>query len=293
MNVTYYPGCSLKGTARDYAASLEAVCRDLDVGLCELKDWNCCGATAAHSLDHRTAIHLAGRNLVLAEETGLDMVVPCPLCFNRLKTAQKELLGERRQGYDLSLRERGPEVWDLANFLAREDLLEAISARVRHRLAGLKAVCYYGCMASRPPGITGQTQYEDPQSMDRILERLGVEVVPWSFKTDCCGASHLIARPDIVFQLVGRLYREAARAGANCIAVSCQMCQANLDLHQGRIMKEMGMSVALPVVYFTELIGLSFSHADAPKWFKRHLVDPTDLVAETCGMAAKVPDGEG
>lgn len=291
MKMTYYPGCSLKGTAKDYAVSLEAVCRDLGVELLELEDWNCCGATAAHSLDHRTAVHLAGRNLALAEETGLDMLVPCPLCFNRLKTAQKELLSERRGLYDISLVGEGPEVWDLANFLAREDLLTEISGRAKHRLEGLKAVCYYGCMASRPPRITGEMSYEDPQSMDRILKQLGVEVIPWSFKTDCCGASHLVARPDIVFGLVGRLYGEAARAGANCIVVSCQMCQANLDLHQGRIMKEIGMTGDLPVLYFTELIGLSCSHGDAPKWLKKHLVDPTRLVSETCGIAPAEPQG--
>jgi heterodisulfide reductase subunit B len=292
MNVTYYPGCSLKGTARDYAASVEAVCNELGIELCELDDWNCCGATAAHSLDHRTAIHLAGRNLVLAEETGLDMLVPCPLCFNRLKTAQKELLGERKRAYEVSLRGPGPQVWDLANFLAREDLLAEISRRASQSLKGLKAVCYYGCMASRPPRITGEREYENPQSMDRILRQLGVEAIPWSYKTDCCGASHLVARPDIVYGLVGKLYREAFKAGAQCIVVSCQMCQANLDLHQRRIMETTGLSGELPVIYLTELIGLALAHGDATKWFKRHLVDPTSLVMETCGMAPPAPRGE-
>jgi heterodisulfide reductase subunit B len=159
MNLTYYPGCSLKGTAKDYAASLETVCHELGIELCELEDWNCCGATAAHSLDYRTAIHLAGRNLALAEETGLDMLVPCPLCFNRLKTAQRELLGEGKGAYEVSLQGQGPVVWDLANFLSKEEILEEISRRASRSLAGLKAVCYYGCMASRPPRITGELEW--------------------------------------------------------------------------------------------------------------------------------------
>jgi heterodisulfide reductase subunit B len=116
--------------------------------------------------------------------------------------------------------------------------------------------------------------------MDQILKRLGAEVIPWSYKTDCCGASHLLTRPDIVYGLVGKLYREAFRAGAQCIVVSCQMCQANLDLHQARIMKAAGMTGDLPVIYFTELIGLALVHGDAPRWFKRHLVDPTSLLKE-------------
>jgi len=283
MKVSYYPGCSLKGTARDYAASLEGVCSSLDVELCELEDWNCCGATAAHGLNRRAAVHLAGRNLKLAEKAGYEqMVVPCPLCFNRLKVAERELLGERRDQYDLSIQGSRVELWDLANFLARKRFLEAISVKKKRELSGLRAVCYYGCMASRPPRITGEKAYENPMSMDRILECLGVEVIQWSYKTDCCGASHLIARPDIVFELVGKLYHAAFRAGANCIVVSCQMCQANLDMHQEKILKGMGLGFGFPVLYFTELMGLALGHKDAFKWLGAHFVDPVKLVGEKC-----------
>jgi heterodisulfide reductase subunit B len=176
-------------------------------------------------------------------------------------------------------------VWDLANFLAQDKFLNQMADRVSVELRGLKAVCYYGCMANRPPRITGEREYENPVSMDRILEHLGVEVRPWSYKTDCCGASHLVARPDIVFTLVGKLFQEAARAGANCIVVSCQMCQANLDLHQEKIMKEIGAQSRLPVLYFTELMGLALSHKDTRKWMKRHLVDPLPLIKEECQIA--------
>ncbi|MCP4665913.1 MAG: disulfide reductase, partial [Deltaproteobacteria bacterium] len=176
MKVTYYPGCSLKGTARDYAESVEGVCSLLDIELCELDDWNCCGATAAHSIHHRAAIHLPGRNLAMAQKRGLDMVVPCPLCFNRLKTAEKELSGERKGQYDIELSGEKIAIQDLANFLSQETILDRIEARIDKDLTGLKCVCYYGCMASRPPGVTGEEQYENPMSMDRIVERLGVEV---------------------------------------------------------------------------------------------------------------------
>mgnify|MGYP000630866698 CR=1 FL=1 len=111
-------------------------------------------------------------------------------------------------------------------------------------------------MASRPPGVTGESHYENPMSMDRILECLGIEVIQWSYKTDCCGASHLVARPDIVYELVGKLYLQAYRAGANCIVVSCQMCQANLDLHQDKILRQIGANFSFPIIYFTELMGL-------------------------------------
>jgi heterodisulfide reductase subunit B len=233
-------------------------------------------------MNHRNSIHLPGRNLVMAEKKGLDMVVPCPLCFNRLKTAEKELSGANKEQYDIHPEGSKIAIQDLANFLSQQTILSTIEQRMEKDLKGLKSVCYYGCMASRPPGVTGEIQYENPMSMDLILERLGVDVIQWSFKTDCCGASHLVARPDIVFELVGRLYSEASRSGANCIVVSCQMCQANLDLHQYKILEQMGADYQLPIIYFTELIGLALCHGDTGKWMKRHFVDPIPLIAEEC-----------
>ena len=285
MKVSYYPGCSLKGTARDYAASVETVCSLLGIDLCELEDWNCCGATAAHSLNHRIAVNLAGRNLALAEKVGRDMVVPCPLCFNRLKTAETELLGGNKDEYEVSFAGNKIRVWDLANFIAQVEILDKISKVVKKSLKGLKAVCYYGCMSSRPPRITGEKDYEDPMSMDRILQRLGVEVIQWCHKTDCCGAGHLVPRPDIVFELVGRLYENAHRAGANCIVVSCQMCHANLDLRQAEILKQAGAHYKFPVFYFTELIALALWHKDISTWLTKHFVDPVAVLKEQCHLS--------
>jgi len=279
MKVTYYPGCSLEGTARDYAASVAAVCRALGVELLELEDWNCCGATAAHAIDHQAAIALAGRNLTLAEKEARDLVAPCPLCFNRLKTAAKALMADKGESPEVSFT-GSIKIYDLADFLAQDHLLKRLADKVTHLLTGLQAVCYYGCMASRPPGITDAANHENPTSLDRILNQLGVEVKPWSYKTDCCGASHLIARRDIVFRLVGRLYEKAVEAGANCIVVSCQMCQANLDLYQDKILRELGHSYRLPIFYFTELMGLALGLAEAHQWGNMHFVPPARLLSE-------------
>lgn len=268
--VSYYPGCSLEGTARDYSESIHAVCRELGINLDELEDWNCCGATAAHSIDHEASIDLAGRNLTIAERAGHDLVVPCPLCFNRLKTAEKA-----RSSYKGKTR-----ILDLADFMSRDDILKLIESRVTRPISGIKAVCYYGCMSSRPPGITDAAACENPTSMDRIIELLGAEVIPWSFKTDCCGAGHVIARKDIVFELVNRLYEKADAAGANCIVVSCQMCQANLDMYQEKICQKFETEYYLPIIYFTELIGLAMAHRGVKTWFSRHFVDPARLLTE-------------
>ncbi|SHF10068.1 heterodisulfide reductase subunit B [Desulfacinum infernum DSM 9756] len=282
--VGYYPGCSLEGTARDYAASIRGVCQMLHVELRELDDWNCCGATAAHSLNRRLAVELPGRNLVLAETQGLsELVVPCALCFNRLKTAEKALLGPESHRYSLQY-EGSVRVMDLMDFLTRPERLQWMETHRVRPLEGIRAVCYYGCMVNRPPKITDAPSWENPTNMDALLSTLGARVLDWPFKTDCCGASHSVSRPDLVTTLTGRLLSRALAQGANCIVVSCQMCQANLDMFQERVARELGTALDLPVFYFTELMALALGHPDAASWARRHLVDPVPLL-EASGLA--------
>ncbi len=281
MIVTYYPGCSLEGTAKDYAESIRGVCAASDIQLEEIPDWNCCGATAAHSIEHRASIELAARTLKLAAELPHpDLLAPCPMCFNRLKTAVRSLRSDEQDRYRVKLNDVLPRIWDLADFFAGEKMLQNLETIVKKPLRGLKAVCYYGCMASRPPGVTEATEHEDPQSMDRIIRKLGATAIPWPFKTDCCGASQVLSRPDIVSQLVGKLYDMAQRLDAQAIVVSCQMCQANLDMYQDRIAADWGRRFSLPVYYFTEMIGLACEVNGLKKWLSRHITDPFSLLRE-------------
>jgi heterodisulfide reductase subunit B len=277
MKVTYYPGCSLEGTAVDYAASIAGIASRLDVELVELFDWNCCGASSAHSLNHHLALHLPARNLVLAEKAGRDIVAPCALCFNRLKVAEKVL--QETEGEELGISYRGGiKIWDLLDYLTQNIFLEALASKIVVSLMNLRAVCYYGCLVARPPAVTEKPDYENPQNMERLLEVLGAHPIDWSFKTDCCGAGLAVARPDIIDTLVQRLYERALAAGSECFVVSCQMCQANLDLSQERISRKFGQDYYLPVFYFTELIALALGHPETPKWLAQHVVDPMPLL---------------
>jgi heterodisulfide reductase subunit B len=261
MKVTYYPGCSLESSARDYDESIRTVCRALDIDLQEPKGWTCCGATSAHSLNSKLAIDLPARNLPEAERMGQDLLVPCPLCYNRLIRAKKET------GSSVS-------IYDLASYMAQPVLLEKIGSAVKAKLTGLSAVCYYGCMANRPPKVTGSINYENPREMDQIAEALGINVKPWSYKTDCCGASFSISKPEIIHNLVKKIYDRALEAGADCIIVSCQMCQGNLDLYQEDIARIFKKEYRLPIFYFTELIGLALQLKDIWRGLKRHMVNP-------------------
>ena len=114
--------------------------------------------------------------------------------------------------------------------------------------------------------------------MDRIMSTLGADPIPWSYKTDCCGGSLVLPRKDIALDLTGKLMEKASMAGAKAIVVACPLCQSNLDSRQDELFKKSGKRYDVPVLYFTELIGLSLGLKDAAKWLKRHFVDPTNLV---------------
>ena len=278
MKVTYYPGCSLEGTAIDYASSIDAVAHLLDLQLDELEDWNCCGATAAHSINHKAALALPIRNLLMADKVGQDVVAPCALCFSRLKFAEKALIGQRAAEWGEY--SGAIKIYDLLDYLTQESYLRTLAQKVATPLNDLKVVCYYGCMVARPPKVTDKKDFENPQNMEKLLEVLGATVLDWSFKTDCCGAGFSISRPDIIDTLVTRLYDRALAAGAECLVVSCQMCQANVDLPQQRISQQTGKDYYLPVLYFTELIGLALGHPEVKSWLAMHLVDPMPLLRD-------------
>jgi heterodisulfide reductase subunit B len=271
LKVSYYPGCALHGTALEYDESTRAMSALLGVELGELPDWNCCGASSAHVTDDSLAHGLVARNLAIAEKEGRDLVVPCAACYSRFKAGEKEM-EEGAKKLDF-------RILSLLEFLVEDGLMDRIKGMIKRPLAGLKMVSYYGCLLVRPPKVTGAKKYENPEEMDRLLGLLGAEAIPWSYKTDCCGGSLVLTRTDIVRRLTRKLFDKALEAGAEAIAVACPLCQSNLDTRQEEISREAGKDYQIPILYITELIGLSLGHPDAGKWFSRHFVDPAKLLA--------------
>ena len=276
MKVSYYPGCSLHGTAKEYDQSVRAVSRALGIELKEVDDWSCCGATSAHSTNFKLSIALPARNLVAAEKDALDVMVPCAACFNRFKTAEhhlkadKQLKGEVEEiiggKYHGGIAIRNP-----IDIIFKDIGLDALEGKVKKPLKGLKPVSYYGCLLLRPPEICEFDDYENPVILDKILNTLGADARLWSYKTDCCGGSLTISRTDIVAKMVNKIMTMAREAGANCVVTACPVCMANLDMRAGD-------NVRLPVFYFTELIALALGLQGPDTWFKLHNVDPRPLM---------------
>ncbi len=276
--LSYYPGCSLHGTAREYDESIQGVCALLEIKLHELEDWTCCGASSAHCTDETLAVALAARNLAIAEKSDRELLVPCVACYNRFKVAEKEVK-DHPESLPATYACKGSVSLRYAlDFFCEESTLDILKKKEVKPLNGLKVACYYGCLTVRPPKLTSVKDYENPQHMDRLMETLGAEPLPWSYKADCCGASLVMTRTDIVRKLSGRLLAMAREAGADCIVTGCSMCQSNLDTRQEEIKDEEGGRYEIPVLYFTELIGLALGHKEVKKWLARHLTDPIKVL---------------
>lgn len=274
----YYPGCTLHATAKEYDVSARLVCEKLGVGLQELDDWTCCGASSAHTTNEMLAVALPVRDLRTAEKMGKPLAVACALCFNRLKVTEHALADKSK--LDTVNRLVGS---DFKNSTQVVHLLEILydrrkSIAVSRPLKGLKVASYYGCMLVRPHEITHFDDPENPQMMDKLMTALGAQPLEWDFKTACCGASLPLTRQDIVLKLSHRLLAQAKQLGADCVAVACPMCQFNLDTYQEAINKKFGESINLPILYFTQIAGLAMGLSPKELDLDKHIIDPIPML---------------
>jgi len=279
MKFAYYPGCTATSTSIEYDESVRETSRYLGIDLEDIPDWTCCGASSGHVINRELALALPSRNLALANRMSLGIVAPCPACSLRLKTAEYELKKDpalkTRIEADIGTNlELSPKSKHILEVLYQDVGIEAIKEKVKKPLEGLTVVTYYGCYLVRPPEVTVFDDSENPIIMDKIMEALGVEVIDWSYKVDCCGGSLSIVTPEIVEKLSGKIVNAASEAGADAIVTACGICQLNLDMRQ----QKDSASHPMPIFYFSELSALAFGSLNVKEWLAKHFVDPSDLL---------------
>ncbi len=279
--VGYYPGCSLHSMAKEFDDSTRAVLEKLGIKPIEPEGWVCCGSTPAHRVDHKLATRLPLESLVLIEQDGLkDVTLPCAACFNRFKSAARDLRLDPDLKSELD-NELGYVYQDSVDIHSVLDLIyerigsEGVAAQVKHPLEGLKVACYYGCLLTRPPEVTESKDPEYPMAMDHLVKALGATVVDWDSKVSCCGASLSLTHTDIVLEMSGKIISNARARGADVIALACPLCHINLDGRQ----TQMDVDETMPALYFTQLMAIAF---DIPRdaALERNMIDPRPLLRE-------------
>jgi len=284
MRYAYYPGCSLHSTAFEYDLSMRAVLEKLGIEYEELGGWICCGTSPAHCSSKLLGVTLPIKNLAIAEEDGFrEMIVPCASCFSRLKIALHETKEnpELKQKVDQILNysyQGRVVVRHPLDLLYNEVGLERMKEAVSEDLSALKVVCYYGCLLTRPPKAVDFDQTEYPMTMDHLLKGCGIEVLDWSYKTDCCGAGQSLALTEVVVKLTRDILVNAKEVGAEAVAVACPLCHTNLDARQREIEQTYKMNLNLPIFYFSQLIALAMGAEEKKIGLPGHLVSPFPLL---------------
>ena len=213
-----------------------------------------------------------------------DMIVNCAACYNRMKAANRDIAADPSlssavadavgRDYDGSVRVR-----HLLEVLLDDVGVDGIRERLTKTLGGLNVASYYGCLLVRPADITGFDDPENPTSLDRLVTCMGGNALDWPHKVECCGAGLSLVRTDVVVGLVDDIIGMAKDSGADCIAVSCPMCQSNLDLRQADIARSTGKRHDMPVVYITQLLGLCLGIAPRKLGLEKPMV-PVDRIID-------------
>lgn len=281
----YFPGCSLEKMAQSYHMSTMETAQKLDVEFQELDDWNCCGATAYFHVDEILAYTLTARNLAMAEKAGLDLVAPCSACYKNSYFTNKIL-------------KQDPDLADHINYALEEDDLnfsgsiavhhlmevyvhevglEEITSKVNHPLNGLRVAPYYGCQIMRPR--KDHEDIESPQFFEDLLSAVGAEPIEYPDRLRCCGGSLILTSRDAALNMVYILLQSAVDRGATVIATACPLCQVNLECYQQQVNQEYGTNFSVPVLYFTQLVGLAFGIPPKRLGIGRELVSTKEVLS--------------
>ena len=281
----YYPGCSLEKMARGYHLSSVETMRTLGVELRELEDWNCCGATAYFHIDQLLAYTLCARNLAMAEKEGLDLVAPCAGCYKNMYFTRAHLAEDPdlAEHINYALEEDDLHfsgtiaVRHLIELFVQEVGLAEIKGKVTHPLEGLKVAPYYGCQILRPR--KDHEEVEDPQFFEELLAAVGATPVEYPLKTRCCGGALIITSRRAALSMVRNLLQCAVDRQAAVIATACPLCQVNLECYQKQVNSEFGTDFSVPVMYFSQLVGLALGIPPKRLGIGKELVSTTLAVS--------------
>ncbi len=300
----FYPGCSLEANAKAYYKSIWKIADPIGLNLKEIEDWNCCGATEYLGISLTPAYSLISRNLALASKQSngsRTVVTPCSACYLNLAKADYymreqpklgEIVNESLAAGGLSYKPGSLDIRHLLDVIIYDIGLEAIKSKVVRPLTGLRVAPYLGCMVPRPDYEHRWSDHEHPIELDLLLNALGAEVIDFPLKTHCCGGHMPHIGPETAFELIRRLISAADHLDADIMATLCPMCQLNLDAYQGETNRHFGTGYRMPVVFFTQLMGLAFGLDAKELGFGLELVSARKALAKI-GVEAPEPQAGG
>lgn len=288
MKIAYYPGCTLSTYAKGFDTSARDSAVLLGFELKELDKWNCCGASFPLTPDNLMGLTAPTKVLSNAMEEGDYLTTLCSVCYNVLKRTNKVIKedSEKRNIINDHIESEYSGDLNVVHFLEilRDEVgFDKVKAAVKRPLKGIKAGAYYGCMLLRPADI-GIDNAEAPTIFEDLLKALGCTPVEFPNRIECCGAHLAMNNEGIVTKLSGNVISSAKDRGAEIIITGCPLCQYNLEGSQKRLTGEGSVSGSgdgeIPVLYFTQLLGLALGQDENTLGLEDMLCDIRPLLKE-------------
>ena len=286
MRFALFHGCNIPSRVKQYADATTAVCARLGIELVEMDGFNCCGYPVRNA-DHRAYVLSAAKNLAVATQAGLEILVMCKCCYGSLRRAEYFL-------------KQNPALTDDVNrILARENLEYRNNPRVKHLLSvfyhdlglerlkeeiskaysGLQIAVSYGCHALRPSNITAFDDPVSPKIFDELVEVTGAYSVEWTRKLDCCGAPMTGINDQLAWDMSRNKIDSAREAGAQYICIACPYSQLQFDGVQKRMAEQSGNGTPIAPILYPQLLGLSMGIDAKMLGLSENKIDLSNIVS--------------
>lgn len=245
--------------------SVREVFPKLDVKLVDLREAICCG-DPVKSINDFASSYLAARVLALANLNDLsDLLVPCNRCHFVISEAKRfiERNDENCKKITCLLREEGLEyspsieIWHVIDLLHDLVGVDRIKKSVTKPLKGLTLTSHPGCQILRYTDLGRIDDAENPRKLDELIEAVGAESRDYMEKLDCCGSALMYAHRNSALSLAGSKLKAIQNLAVDGLVVSCPDCGTMFDFKQNEAAATVGMKPLLPVVYYTQLLGLA------------------------------------
>ena len=282
MRYALYPGCVSQGACPElYAATLE-VCRRLgiDLNLVAMHGASCTGAGVLQEKNLRLADTLNARTFAMAERAGLPILTICSTCQGVMSQANERLQDEEyRSSINEDLAEEGlaysggADPMHLLWVIVEEVGLDKLKSLVTVSLSHLRFAPFYGCYIIRPSSALGFDEHpEREDSLERVIEAVGAQVVDFPGKTLCCGFPILTINETNSLKMVANHTLDAKGLGADAMVTPCPLCHLNLDGFQPQAAAARRAPIDLPILHLPQLIGLAMGIDPKAMRLNRHIV---------------------
>jgi len=287
LEYLFYLGCLIPYRLASYEISARKVLSNLSVKLIEMPDFNCCGFPLA-PVNYELALSLAARNLCLAEQKKLNILTLCNGCFGTLNEANKILkedkdLRDRINGHlqSIGMEFKGEvSVKHVVHLLIEDIGLEKLKEHIIYPLSGFRVAQHTGCHLVRPAKkVNRGDNPEEPHMLKDLIRLTGVECVDYMDEAECCGNTIIGVNEDVPFELAREKLERVKAAGAQALITVCPSCHMMYDFNQPRIERKFNEKIGMPVLHYTQLLGLAMGFKPEELGLNRLRVKPVDLLS--------------